>query len=317
MPQTLSPLHTLIEVGLGGVLLAHMLVAWLDGHPRNLPTGEATDESQKSNNITGANRRTFTDASRHRAKSATLRRARSDITHYERRHWNWAGANPCSAGWIGTWGRRVPKWRDGKISRPGWRRSRWGKWAQCLPGRSPGWRARISMGIGSWSCVRSPKRWGSTKIVATIQRISTTDCGSDGRAQWPQPSYLFGTRLPGGKLNQAKKGALRFPVPVGFCYDEQGRIIRDPDEEVQGAVSLVFRLFQETGSAFGVRQCFAESELRFPQRSYGGAWDGKIIGGRLTHRSCAGQAQKSLLCRDVCLGPVSVSPPDQPSRRGS
>jgi DNA invertase Pin-like site-specific DNA recombinase len=95
--------------------------------------------------------------------------------------------------------------------------------------------------------------------------------------------HFLHARLQGGKLNKAKKGELRFPVPVGLCYDEQGRVILDPDEEVQGAVSLVFRLFRETGSAFGVMQRFAESALRFPKRSYGGAWDGKIIWGRLTH----------------------------------
>ena len=52
---------------------------------------------------------------------------------------------------------------------------------------------------------------------------------------------------------------------------------------MQGVVSLVFRLFRETGSAFGVMQRFGESGLRFPKRAYGGAWDGKIIWGRLTH----------------------------------
>jgi hypothetical protein len=52
---------------------------------------------------------------------------------------------------------------------------------------------------------------------------------------------------------------------------------------VRGAVDLVFRLFRETGSAFGVMQRFAESALRFPKRSYGGAWDGKILWGHLTH----------------------------------
>ena len=59
-----------------------------------LPTGEATDESQDHRNITGANRPTFTYASRRRAKSATIRRARSASMHCERRRWNWAGANP-------------------------------------------------------------------------------------------------------------------------------------------------------------------------------------------------------------------------------
>ena len=100
--------------------------------------------------------------------------------------------------------------------------------------------------------------------------------------------HFLHARLQGGKLNKAKKGELRFPVPVGFCYDDQGRIILDPDEEVQGAVSLVFRLFRETGSAFGVVQRFARSALRFPKRSYGGVWDGKILWGRLTHSRVLG-----------------------------
>jgi DNA invertase Pin-like site-specific DNA recombinase len=95
--------------------------------------------------------------------------------------------------------------------------------------------------------------------------------------------HFLHARLQGGKLNKAKKGELRFPVPVGFCHDEQGRTILDSDEEVRGAVGLVFRLFRETGSAFGVMQRFAESALRFPKRSYGGAWDGKILWGHLTH----------------------------------
>jgi DNA invertase Pin-like site-specific DNA recombinase len=100
--------------------------------------------------------------------------------------------------------------------------------------------------------------------------------------------HFLHARLQGGKLNKAKKGELRFPLPVGFCYDEQSRITLDPDEEVRGAVGLVFRLFRETGTAFAVMQRFAEGALRFPKRSYGGAWDGKIIWGRLTHSRVLG-----------------------------
>jgi hypothetical protein len=99
----------------------------------------------------------------------------------------------------------------------------------------------------------------------------------------PSRTSFLRARLLGGKLNKAKRGELRFPVPVGFCYDEERRIILDPDEEVRGAVSLVFHLFRETGTAFAVMQRFAENRLRFPKRSFGGVWDGKIIWGRLTH----------------------------------
>jgi len=100
--------------------------------------------------------------------------------------------------------------------------------------------------------------------------------------------HFLRMRLQGGKLNKAKKGELRFPLPVGFCNDEQGHIILDPDEEVRGAVAFVFRLFRETGSAFAVVQRFAESGLRFPKRAYGGAWAGKLIWGRLTHSRVLG-----------------------------
>ena len=95
--------------------------------------------------------------------------------------------------------------------------------------------------------------------------------------------HLLRGRLLGGKLNKARKGELRFPLPVGLCYDEESRIVLDPDEEVQGAVALVFRLFRETGTAFAVVQQFAKAALRFPKRSYGGAWNGKLIWGYLTH----------------------------------
>lgn len=100
--------------------------------------------------------------------------------------------------------------------------------------------------------------------------------------------HFLRTRLLGGKLNKAKKGELRSPLAVGLRYDEEGRIILDPDEEVRGAVAFVFRLFRETGTAYAVVQRFAERGLRFPKRAYGGAWDGKLIWGRLTHSRVLG-----------------------------
>ena len=94
--------------------------------------------------------------------------------------------------------------------------------------------------------------------------------------------HIIRARLHGGKLNKASKGELRFALPVGFVYDGD-KIVRDPDQEVQGAVSTVFDLFAREGTAFAVVQRFNELGLRFPRRAYGGAWDGKLLWGRLTH----------------------------------
>jgi len=93
--------------------------------------------------------------------------------------------------------------------------------------------------------------------------------------------HFMRARLQGGKLNKARKGELRFPLPVGLCHDDVGHTILDPDEQVRGVVQMVFDLFRETGSAYGVVHRFAALELTFPKRAYGGAWDGKLIWGRL------------------------------------
>ena len=100
--------------------------------------------------------------------------------------------------------------------------------------------------------------------------------------------HFLRARLQGGKLNKARKGELRFPLPVGLHYGEENRIIADPDIEVQGAVRLVFSLFQETGSAYGVMQRFAQLGLRFPKRAYGGVWAGRLVWGPLTHSRILG-----------------------------
>src|SRR5260370_8976743 len=50
--------------------------------------------------------------------------------------------------------------------------------------------------------------------------------------------HFLRVRLLGGKLNKAKKGELRFPLPVGFSYDEGSQLISKPYEDVRGPVSL-------------------------------------------------------------------------------
>ena len=99
--------------------------------------------------------------------------------------------------------------------------------------------------------------------------------------------HIIRARLHGGKLNKAFKGELRFPLPVGFVF-EGDRIVLDPDQEVQGAVRTVFALFVRENTAFGVVQRYNELDLRFPRRAYGGAWDGKLLWGRLTHSRVLG-----------------------------
>src|SRR5262249_12035845 len=99
--------------------------------------------------------------------------------------------------------------------------------------------------------------------------------------------HIIRARLQCGKLNKARKGELKFSLPVGYVYDGD-EIVLDPDQEVQGAVRTVFELFQRDGTAYAVVERFNELGLHFPRRQWGGAWDGKLIWGRPTHSPVIG-----------------------------
>ncbi|MBV9195998.1 MAG: recombinase family protein [Solirubrobacterales bacterium] len=98
--------------------------------------------------------------------------------------------------------------------------------------------------------------------------------------------HMMGVRLQGAKRHAAERGELRFPLPVGLVYDAEGRTIIDPDQEVQAVVADIFKVFWETGSAYGVVGAFAGR--RFPRRAYGGAWAGELRWGSLTHARVLG-----------------------------
>ena len=93
--------------------------------------------------------------------------------------------------------------------------------------------------------------------------------------------HLLAGRLQGARRTAAQRGELRFALPVGYVYDDDGGVVIDPDDEVRAAIADVFACFEQTGSAFGVVGAF--TDRRFPARAYGGAWAGQLRYGRLTH----------------------------------
>ncbi|MCA1679500.1 MAG: recombinase family protein [Actinobacteria bacterium] len=100
--------------------------------------------------------------------------------------------------------------------------------------------------------------------------------------------HLLAGRLQGAKRAAAERGELRFPLPVGYVYDDEGLTLIDPDEQVQAAVADLFAAFEQTGSAYGAVGAFQNQGRRFPKRAYGGAWAGELRWGRLTHSRVLG-----------------------------
>lgn len=95
--------------------------------------------------------------------------------------------------------------------------------------------------------------------------------------------HVLRARLRGGILSKARRGELESPLPIGFCYDANNRVVLDPDKQVQEAIRTFFRTVQRTGSATATVKAFRAQGLKFPRRARSGPAKGEIVWGELEH----------------------------------
>lgn len=90
-------------------------------------------------------------------------------------------------------------------------------------------------------------------------------------------------RLLDAAIAKARRGELRFGVPIGMVWEHGGKIELDPDRRVQAALRTVFSLFDRLGSARKVMLRMHADGLLFPRPA-----DGKrLTRGQLEWRSPA------------------------------
>lgn len=95
--------------------------------------------------------------------------------------------------------------------------------------------------------------------------------------------HVLRARLIGGILNKARRGELQCRVPIGFVYDAAGRVVLEPDQQVQHTIRVFFDTFRRTGSATATVKSFRDHDLSFPRRIWHGARKGEVIWGPLDH----------------------------------
>lgn len=76
--------------------------------------------------------------------------------------------------------------------------------------------------------------------------------------------FTLRTRLHEGRWNKARKGLLRFPLPVGYCEGPDGRWELDPDAQVRARLGYVFAAFRRFGIARAVLRDLRAQRLELP-----------------------------------------------------
>lgn len=91
--------------------------------------------------------------------------------------------------------------------------------------------------------------------------------------------HILKSRLQGGILNKARRGELEMPLPIGLVYDGAGRVVLDPDRQIQDTVRLLFEAFNDVGSACAVVRRLRAQEMLFPRRIRRGIGKGDLLWG--------------------------------------
>lgn len=77
--------------------------------------------------------------------------------------------------------------------------------------------------------------------------------------------HTIRSRLNAGLLNKAQRGDLTLPLPIGFVRQPDGQVLKDPNQEIQDRISLVFSTFLRVKSANRVLRFFNEHHFCLPR----------------------------------------------------
>lgn len=84
-------------------------------------------------------------------------------------------------------------------------------------------------------------------------------------------------RLHEGRWNKARRGELVRSLPVGYRRQEDGKVVKDPDRQVQSRVQYIFELFDRCRVARQVLVQLVEEKLKIPAVVWGGPNHGDVI----------------------------------------
>ena len=78
-------------------------------------------------------------------------------------------------------------------------------------------------------------------------------------------------RMQDGKEEKARRGELKIRLPPGYVYDPFDKVVKDPDERVQQAISSIFQKFRELWSARQTFKWFHDNDISLPVNIWGGS----------------------------------------------
>ena len=130
--------------------------------------------------------------------------------------------------------------------------------------------------------------------------------------------HILKQRLDAGKWAKARRGELGMPVPMGYVRRPSGEVIKDPDEQAQAVIELVFAAFARYGTVNRVLRYLMEEQVEFPRRVSSGADKGSLQWSRPSRSTLTTMLKHPIYAGAYVYGRRRVDATKQrPGRRGT
>jgi DNA invertase Pin-like site-specific DNA recombinase len=127
--------------------------------------------------------------------------------------------------------------------------------------------------------------------------------------------HILKQRMYQGTLQKARRGALRFALPIGYIHDAAGAVVYDPDAQVQHVVRLIFRKFEDLGTLHALLRYLVQHAIQLGVRVREGPAKGTLEWRRPNRMTLQNMLKHPLYAGAYAYGRRQVDPrKKQPGR---
>jgi DNA invertase Pin-like site-specific DNA recombinase len=99
--------------------------------------------------------------------------------------------------------------------------------------------------------------------------------------------HVLHLRMEAGRQRQVERGTYRQSLPTGLLRGNDGRVVKDPDVQIQHTIDLIFARFVTLGSCQKVLRSLRDDGVLVPRRQYGGLHAGQVLWRKPSHAAIA------------------------------
>jgi len=118
--------------------------------------------------------------------------------------------------------------------------------------------------IGDWDGIYDPGDYNDRLLLGLKGTMNEAEL------------YLIKQRMLAGKRAKANRGELGMALSRGYVRQPSGEVAKDPDEQVQTTILLIFDEFERLGSLNGVLQYLVRHHISLPRRVRSGLHKGDL-----------------------------------------